>query len=187
MRGKVQRAELKSCILPLQVCERWYTNRYCMYFYRPLNKQAQARLRGSGALLHGTTPQRSCIMTPTETFEQPVPSCTGTTSSSSAAAHTNRCWSLRCSQVNASRAKFRSRSMKATSRPSRPLMGRKLGLETGRLRGMLVGSEQDLLQWALHLEVCSDVSSRSASKDLVVDASKSAAASRLVLPAPPFQ
>ena len=48
-------------------------------------------------------------------------SCTGTTSNSSAAAHSKRCWSLRCSQVNASRAKFRSRSMKVTSRPSRPL------------------------------------------------------------------
>ena len=70
---------------------------------------------------------KDCITSPyrhkkTLCTQHPV-SCTGTASNSSAAAHTKRCWSLRCSQVNASRARFRRRSMKATSRLSRPPRG----------------------------------------------------------------
>ena len=70
---------------------------------------------------------------PRNTLPTTLVSCTGTTSNSSAAAHTNRCWSLRCSQVNASRAKFRSLSMKSTSRLSRPGRAKKMVRE-GRFR-----------------------------------------------------
>ena len=51
---------------------------------------------------------------------RPNSSCMGTAFSSSAAAHTSRCLSPRCGQLNASCAKFCKRCMKALSRSSRP-------------------------------------------------------------------